>query len=200
MLTGLPAATRRQFEQAPLATAMLAAAALVILQALVLSMMGQPPICTCGSIRLWAGTVNGPENSQQITDWYSFSHVIHGIGFYVLLWLIMPRAPVALRFVLAVGLEVGWEILENTPIIIDRYRQQALANGYSGDSVLNSVSDTVMAMAGFVFASLAPVRASVALVVALEIFVATAIRDNLTLNIIQLIYPSETIGRWQAGE
>lgn len=200
MLNGLPAATRRQFEQAPLATAMLAAAALVILQALVLSMMGQPPICTCGSIRLWAGTVNGPENSQQITDWYSFSHVIHGIGFYVLLWLIMPRAPVALRFVLAVGLEVGWEILENTPIIIDRYRQQALANGYSGDSVLNSVSDTFLAMAGFVFARLAPVRASVALVVALEIFVAAAIRDNLTLNIIQLIYPSETIGRWQAGE
>jgi Protein of unknown function (DUF2585) len=199
MLTQWRDAVRQGFERAPLATCLLIAAGLIALQATVLYAMGQPPICTCGTIKLWVGTVSGPENSQQITDWYSFSHIIHGIGFYFLLWLIFPRAPVALRFALAVGLEAGWEILENTPFIIDRYRQQALANGYFGDSVLNSVCDTLMAMAGFVFARRAPVWASVALAIVLEAFVGFMIRDNLTLNIIQLIYPVGAIGRWQAG-
>ena len=187
------------FVRAPVAMALLIAAGLVALQAIVLAAMGQPPICTCGTIKLWVGTVGGPENSQQIADWYSFSHVIHGIGFYFLLWLIFPRAPVALRFALAVGIEGAWEIFENTPFIIDRYRQQALANGYVGDSVLNSVCDTLMAMIGFVFARRAPVWANVALVIALEVFVGFMIRDNLTLNIIQLIHPNAAISRWQAG-
>jgi Protein of unknown function (DUF2585) len=185
--------------QTPVARYLLIAAGLIVLQAIVLAAMGQPPICTCGAIKLWVGTVSGPENSQQITDWYSFSHVIHGIGFYFLLWLIFPRAPVGLRFALAVGIEGAWEIFENTPFIIDRYRQQALANGYIGDSVLNSVSDTLMAVLGFVIARRVPVWASVALVIALEAFVGFTIRDNLTLNIIQLIYPIDAIGRWQAG-
>jgi hypothetical protein len=199
MLTHWRDTVGRGLERAPLGTYLLIAAGLVALQAIVLAAMGQPPICTCGTIKLWVGTVSGPENSQQITDWYSFSHVIHGIGFYFLLWLIFPRAPVALRFALAVGIEGAWEIFENTPFIIDRYRQQALANGYIGDSVLNSVCDTLMAMLGFVFARRAPVWASVALVVALEAFVGYMIRDNLTLNIIQLIYPSAAISHWQAG-
>jgi len=178
---------------------MLIAAALVVVQAAVLAAMGQPLTCTCGTVRLWTGVVNGPENSQQLTDWYSLSHIVHGLGFYFLLWLIIPRAPVMLRFLLAVGLEAGWEIIENTPFVIDRYRQQALAQGYSGDSVINSVSDTLMMIAGFAFARAAPVWASVTLALALEAFSGVMIRDNLTLNIIQLIYPSETISRWQTG-
>jgi hypothetical protein len=176
---------------------LLIVAALVVVQAAVLAAMGQPLTCTCGTVRLWTGVVNGPENSQQLSDWYSLSHIVHGLGFYFLLWLVIPRAPVMLRFLLAVGLEAGWEIIENTPFVIDRYRQQALAQGYSGDSVINSVSDTLMMIAGFAFARAAPVWASVAL--ALEAFSGVMIRDNLTLNVIQLIYPSETISRWQAG-
>jgi len=176
-----------------------AAGLLVVVQAAVLLAMGQPLTCTCGTVGLWTGVVNGPENSQQLTDWYSFSHVVHGLGFYLLLWLVFPRVPVMLRFALAVGLEAGWEILENTPFVIDRYRQQALAQGYSGDSVINSVSDTLMVMAGFAFARAAPVWVSVMLAFALEVFSGVMIRDNLTLNMIQLIYPSETISRWQAG-
>ncbi len=121
------------------------------------------------------------------------------MGFYVLLWLVAPRAPVLLRLVIAIGLEAGWEILENTPFIIDRYRQQALAQGYVGDSILNSLSDTMAAIAGFLLARALPVRASVALVVALELFVAVMIRDNLTLNIIQLIHPVPALSQWQAG-
>ncbi|MEJ2625413.1 MAG: DUF2585 domain-containing protein [Pseudolabrys sp.] len=189
----------RTLRDIPAAAWLLVVAALMVVQGLVLHAYGQPPICTCGTVRLWVGTVLGPENSQQITDWYSFSHIIHGMGFYFLLWLIAPRTPVLLRLALAVGLEVGWEILENTPFIIERYRQQALAQGYVGDSILNSLSDTVCAIIGFFLARLLPVRGSVALVVALELFVGVMIHDNLTLNIIQLIHPIPAISAWQAG-
>ncbi len=181
------------------ATWLLIVAGLMALQAATLHAFGQPPLCTCGTVKLWVGAVSGPENSQQITDWYSFSHIIHGMGFYVLLWLVAPRAPVMLRLAVAVGLEAGWEILENTPFIIERYRQQALAQGYVGDSILNSLSDTVAAIVGFLLARALPVRASIALVVALELFVGVMIRDNLTLNIIQLIHPVPAISAWQAG-
>jgi hypothetical protein len=189
----------RGLEQAPLSRYAAIAAGLLVLQALVLTGMGQPPICACGVVRLWAGTVSGPENSQQLTDWYSFSHIIHGIAFYLLFWLLFPRAPLVLRFALAIGLEGAWEILENTPLIIERYRQTALAQGYFGDSVVNSLSDTLMAAGGFAFARLMPLWASGALVMALELYVGVTIRDNLTLNIIQLIHPNAAISHWQAG-
>jgi hypothetical protein len=188
----------RTLRNMPAAAWLLAVAALMATQGLVLCAYGQPPICTCGTVRLWVGQVLGPENSQQITDWYSFSHIIHGMGFYFLLWLIAPRTPVLLRLALAVGLEVGWEVLENTPFIIERYRQQARAQGYVGDSIVNSLSDTVCAIIGFWLARLLPVRGSIALVVALELFVGVMIHDNLTLNIIQLIHPIPAISAWQA--
>ncbi len=190
---------RATLTRVPAAGFLLIVAALLALQAAELFAYGQPLICTCGTVRLWAGNVLGLENSQQLTDWYSFSHVIHGIGFYVLLWLIAPRAPVLMRLALAVGLEVTWELIENTPFIIERYRQQALAQGYVGDSILNSLSDTACAIFGFALARLLPVRGSVALVVALELVVGVMIRDNLTLNIIQLIHPVPAISAWQAG-
>ncbi len=192
-------AVRRPLTQTPVSLYLLVVAGLITLQAIVLYAFGQPPICTCGTIRLWVGTVSGPENSQQITDWYSFSHVIHGIGFYFLLRLIAPRAPVLLRLAVAIGIEVSWEVLENTPFVIDRYRQQALAHGYSGDSILNSLSDTACAIVGFFLARNLPVWSSVALVVALELFVGVMIHDNLTLNIIQLIHPIPAIAHWQGG-
>jgi hypothetical protein len=184
--------------QWPLRTWVVIGACIVALQAAILLAMGQPPICACGTIKVWHGIVLSDENSQQLTDWYTFSHVIHGFGFYLLLWLIAPRTSFGLRLVLAIGLEAGWEILENSPIIIDRYRQQALAQGYTGDSVINSVSDTLAMALGFVLARILPVWVTVALTLAMELFVGFVIRDNLMLNIIQLIYPSETISNWQA--
>lgn len=187
----------RRFERIPLGIYLLIAAGFVLTQALVLLAMGQPPICTCGTVKLWVGQVSGPENSQQLTDWYTYTHVIHGIGFYLLLWLIAPRMPIGLRFALAVGLEAGWEMIENTPFIIDRYRQSALAQGYIGDSVVNSVVDTLAGAAGFALARLLPAWSTVALVIALELFVGFMIHDNLTLNIIQLVYPSAAISHWQ---
>jgi hypothetical protein len=184
----------------PLGAWALIGAAVIALQAVVLLAMGQPAICTCGYVKLWHGNVLSSENSQHLSDWYTFSHVIHGFGFYLLLWVIASRTPVGLRFVLALGLEAGWEILENTPMIIDRYRQSALARGYIGDSVMNSVGDTLAMAFGFLLARKLPVWAVVALAMAMELFVGFMIRDNLTLNIIQLIYPSDTISHWQAGK
>lgn len=172
---------------------------LIAMQAAILLAMGQPLICACGYVKLWHGVVQSPETSQHLTDWYTPSHVIHGVLFYAGLWLLAPRLPVGVRFVIAMGLEVGWEVFENTEFAMERYRQGALAQGYFGDSVINSVFDTFAAAGGFLMARLAPLWATVALVIGMEVFVGVMIRDNLTLNIIQFLYPTEAVSRWQTG-
>jgi hypothetical protein len=172
---------------------------LIAATAVTLLLMGQVPICKCGYVKPWHGVVFSSENSQHISDWYTFSHIIHGFAFYGLLWLIGRRWPLGLRLVLAIVLESSWEIFENTDLIINRYREVTISLDYYGDSVLNSVCDVLAMVAGFLIASRIPVWGSVALTVLLELFVAWFIRDNLTLNIIMLIYPLERIKRWQAG-
>jgi hypothetical protein len=173
--------------------------ALLSVQVLALRAMGHRWICECGYVALWYANPAGPETSQHIADWYSFTHLVHGFGFYVLLWLVAPRSGFAVRLVLIVALEAVWEIVENTPVIIDRYRQLATARGYFGDSAINSLSDTLAAVAGAVLARTIPTWASIVFVIAIEAFLAYAIRDNLTLNVIQLISPNEIISRWQTG-
>jgi hypothetical protein len=182
----------------------IAASALVCIQIAVLHALGQPFISASGRILLWVNDPFSPEMSQQLADWYSFSHVVHGFIFFGLLRLAAPRLPTGLRLLIAMGVEIGWEIAENSPSVIQHYRQQALAGGYVGDSILNSVSDTAMMTAGFIFASCVPGRYVIALALGFEIFTAVAIRDNLTLNIINLIAPSHwapiaAIHDWQAG-
>jgi hypothetical protein len=183
----------------PIPTYLLIGVGLVALQALLLLAMGQPSICECGYIKFWHGNVASTENSQHLTDWYTFSHVIHGVLFYLLLWLIAPTASIGLRFAFAIGLEAGWEVFENTPFIIERYRRTAMAQGYFGDSTINSVADTFAAALGFLLARRLSIWASAALVIALELFVGFMIRDNLLLNVIQLVYPIEALSRWQMG-
>ncbi len=161
--------------------------------------MGRVPYCECGFIHLWTGTVNGPENSQQISDWYSPSHFIHGILFFGLLTLILRRTSIGFRFTLATLLEAAWEILENSPIIINRYREATIAVGYTGDSVLNSVCDILCMALGFLFARYMPIWASIAIVIFLEIFVGYMIHDNLLLNIVMLVYPLDVIKVWQGS-
>ena len=178
----------------------LAAALLMIVgQAAVLFSFGQPPICTCGYVKLWEGVVLSPGNSQHLSDWYTFSHIIHGMLFYALSWALFPRLPVGYRLLMALGIEIAWEISENTPFVINRYREQALAQGYSGDSILNSVMDSLSMAFGFLLARRLPVWSTIALAVLMEVSVAYFIRDNLALNIINLLYPLDFIHRWQAG-
>jgi hypothetical protein len=177
----------------------IAALIIVLVAAGIQLAMGRIPICKCGYVKPWHGIVVSSENSQHISDWYTPSHVIHGIAFYALLWLAASRLPVGTRFVLAVLIEAAWELFENTPFVINRYRSATIALDYFGDSVINSVSDIVAMMLGFWLAHRSPVWVSVAFVVAMEIGVAMAIRDNLTLNIIMLLWPVEAIKQWQMG-
>ena len=173
-------------------------AAVIAVQITVLHAMGQPPICACGVIRLWQGDVLGPENSQQLTDWYTPSHIIHGLLFSLGLKALFPRLSLLKTFAIALCLEVSWELAENSPPVIERYRQQALAQGYSGDSILNSVSDVLACTLGFFTARVLPRKLTLALIVAAELFTGFMIRDNLALNIIQLIHPVPAISDWQA--
>jgi len=178
-----------------------ASLAVVAVAAIILLAMGRVPICKCGYVKLWHGVVSSSENSQHVTDWYTFTHVIHGFGFYLLFWLVGRRAgwSPGMRLLLAVTLESAWEILENTPLIINRYRAQTLALDYFGDSVINSLSDIGSMAFGFFLASRLPVRVVVILAIFMELAVGYWIHDNLTLNIIQLIHPVDAINRWQQG-
>ena len=167
--------------------------------------MGRVAICACGTIKLWWGVVQSAENSQHIADWYSFSHVIHGLLFYFFAhllwrrWKLFGGKPGIWALPIAVAFEGFWELLENSPLIIDRYRAVTVSFGYEGDSVLNSLSDIGFMALGFWIASKLPWQASLILAIVFELFTLAMIRDNLTLNVLMLVWPLEAVRQWQGG-
>lgn len=175
----------------------LAVTGVIALSAAILLAMGRSAICTCGHVALWNGRVNSAQNSQQLLDPYSATHLVHGLLFYAAGWLLLRRWNWRVRLLLSVVVEAVWEVAENSPAVIDRYRSVTAALGYTGDSVLNSVGDIACMIAGFLLARALPVRASVALALAIELLLLATIRDNLTLNVAMLIAPDPRIVAWQ---
>ena len=187
---------------------LLAAAAIVVLMILTLYAMGRAPYYTGGSIKLWYGLRGGPEQSQHFADWYTFTHILHGPAFFFLLWLVFKKGlklalPAGLLFVLAVAIEAAWEIFENTDFIINRYRTKTLARGYMGDSILNSVGDALAMAVGYLITMRFPVWATIGVFLLIDLALLIGLRDNLTLNIVMLLFGGwdieaiQAIKRWQ---
>jgi hypothetical protein len=180
-----------------------ASLALVALAVALLFAMHRPPICTCGYVELWHGKVQSSGNSQHIADWYSPSHFTHGLIMYFVAWLLWVRVrlfdgrPARWALPIAVLVEAAWEVTENTPMVIDRYRAVTVSWGYSGDSIINSASDIGWMIVGFLAAVRLPWWASVLIAIGLELLTLFVIRDNLTLNVIMLFWPIEAIRQWQ---
>lgn len=174
-------------------------AGIIVVMALILLAMGRVPICECGTIKLWHADAFSSESSQHIADWYTPSHMLHGMLFYLLLWAVWRNGAVGNRSIAAIVLEASWEIAENTNFIIERYREVTISLDYFGDSVLNSVSDVFAMLFGFYLAKRLPVLATVVLALTFEAAALWIIRDGLTLNILMLLWPVDAVKTWQMG-
>lgn len=184
----------------------LSVAALLGALALILHTMGRIPFCTCG-LHLWTADPWSSASSQNFADPYSSSHMLHGMIFYGFLLFIgsfLSRRGVTwltlrIRFFLAIIIEMAWEILENSPLIIERYRSATASLGYTGDSILNSTGDVLFMMLGFWIALRLPWKWTLALGIAVELVMLWLYRDNLTLNVLMLVAPINAIKSWQMG-
>jgi hypothetical protein len=152
-----------------------------------------------GTPGFWSGDINSSHNSQFLLDPYTLTHITHGILFCILLAVAFKRRSETTRLTIAVALETAWEILENTDMVIQRYRTETISLNYYGDSIVNSMGDIVMCILGFMIASRLPRRAAIAVVIVFEVVLLLLVRDNLALNILMLIRPSRMIRMWQTG-
>lgn len=172
----------------------------LLVAAIVLRVQGRLWICSCGYVAFWCGDINSPENSQQLFDPYTFTHVIHGFLFLALVYLMRPKWDASWKLVGALSLEALWEVIENSTYIIERYRSETVSLGYTGDTIVNSFGDLIACLAGVLIARKLGAVRTLALTVAIEIVLLIAVRDNLTLNIIMLLFPNDAIRTWQIGK
>jgi hypothetical protein len=194
------AISRLSIPRLSLPAALLVSAALIVATAAILFWMGRIPMCACGYVKFWHAGRGDSEVSQHFADWYTYSHVLHGVIFYWALWAVFRgRLSVAARLAIAVVIEGVWEVFENTPFIINRYRAQTISLGYTGDSLVNSVGDMLATVAGFFLAARLPPWVTVLLLIVTEVALLYILRDNLLLNIVMLLYPLDWIRQWQAG-
>lgn len=163
----------------------------------ILRVEGRSWWCACGQPNLWAGDIWSPHNSQHLFDPYSLTHVLHGIILWGLLaWLCPQRVPSG-RWTLAMLFEAGWEIVENSSFVIERYRAATMALGYQGDSAANSIGDILACALGIAIARRLGFWGSAALFLATEGLLLWWIRDDLLLNVIMLLYPIDAVKAWQ---
>jgi hypothetical protein len=178
----------------------LAIVAVAVVTVALLRLEGRLWICSCGQVWLWAGDTKSSDNSQHLFDPYSFTHVLHGLIFYALLALAAPRLPALWRLALALAIEAAWEVIENSPAIIERYRQATLALGYEGDTVVNVLGDMLCCGIGFALARRLGFWRSLAFFILTEVVLILWIRDSLILNVVMLLFPIEAIREWQMGQ
>ena len=189
----------------PSRKAIIASVVITALAVIILLLMNRPPICECGYVKLWHGDINSMGNSQHIADWYTPSHIIHGPIFYTLGYLLFHKwklggeKSVQWGLPLAVFLEAAWEVLENTPMVINRFRSVTANWGYSGDSVLNSFADIGWMAFGFYLAMKLPVKVVIALAIIGEVVAGLVVRDALALTVLMLLFPIDAIAEWQAA-
>lgn len=178
----------------------LAALALILLATVAaLRYEGRIWWCECGTPRPWVGDVWSSHCSQHLSDPYSLTHLSHGLIFFGVLYPLRRWIGQAWRFVIAAAVAAGWEVLENSAFIIQRYRDSTMSLEYMGDSVVNAVGDIACCAAGFWLARWLGWWRTTLLFVGSEVLLLALIRDNLTLNVIMLVYPIEAVKAWQAA-
>jgi hypothetical protein len=160
---------------------------------------GRNLICTCGRVLPWFGDVWASETSQHLLDPYSFTHLLHGFLLCGLITLALCRWPMGWQLWLAVLVESGWELLENSAFVIQRYRTQTESLGYVGDSVVNSMGDILVCALGFLVARRLGFKRSLIVFVVIEVTLLILFRDSLILNIIMLLFRVPWLQNWQAG-
>ena len=143
--------------------------------------------------------VNSPHNSQHLFDPYTLSHVLHGVLFFGVAWIFSDRFNLPWRFLFAAVVEIAWEMAENSPLVIDRYRNATVSLGYTGDSIVNSIGDIAGFAGGFFLARAVGLWWSIGITVVIELGMLWLIRDNLTLNVLMLVWPIDAVRRWQSG-